>query len=74
MKVMLSSVAIAIAISLAGCATPVIKLRNSAGNVVQCGGGKGGSIAGGMIGHNIQKNNDEKCAKDYEARGYKRIP
>ena len=73
MKVMLLSIA-ASAIVAAGCSTPVVKLRNNAGQVVQCGGGKGGSLAGGMIGHNMEKERDEKCAKDYEARGYKRIP
>lgn len=59
---------------LAGCATPVVMLQNKAtGQVVRCGGGKTGSMALGLVGYNIEKDNDEQCARDYEARGFKRM-
>jgi uncharacterized protein YcfJ len=61
-------------LTLAGCATPIITLKNpSTGQVVQCGGSASGSLAGGVIGHNIQKNSDQSCARSYEARGFKRV-
>lgn len=60
---------------LAGCATPAVTLKNDAtGQVVRCGGDATGSIAGGMIGYNIQKSNDDKCVADHEAQGFKRVP
>ncbi len=59
---------------LAGCATPALTLKNEkTGQVVQCGGDATGSLLGGMIGYNVQKNNDETCAKNYEAQGFKRV-
>lgn len=58
----------------AGCATPVTTLRHPrTGKVVQCGGGVGGSLAGGKIGYNIQKNHDDKCVAEHEAGGYRRV-
>lgn len=61
------------ALALAGCATPVVMLKNDInGQVVRCGGGVAGSIAGGLIGHNIEKASDENCVRDFEARGFKR--
>lgn len=60
---------------LAGCATPATTLRHpSTGEVAQCGGGRVGSAAGGLIGYNIQKGRDERCVADHEARGFKRAP
>ncbi len=60
--------------SLTGCATPALTLKNDkTGQVVQCGGDATGSMMGGMIGYNVQKNNDETCAKNYEAQGFKRV-
>jgi len=62
-----------LATGLAGCATPAVTLKNDAtGQVVRCGGDATGSMAGGLIGYNIQKNNDERCVRDYEAQGFKR--
>ncbi len=59
--------------ALAGCATPQTTLRNASGQTVTCGGGVGGSLMGGLIGHNIEKNSDQKCVQQYEAAGYKRV-
>lgn len=60
--------------TLSACATPVVMLQNKAtGQVVRCGGGKTGSMALGLVGYNIEKDNDEQCARDYEARGFKRM-
>lgn len=62
------------ALVFAGCATPVVTLKNEAsGQVVRCGGGVTGSMAGGLIGHNIEIANDENCVRDYESRGFKRV-
>ncbi len=67
--------AVLLASNLAGCATPAVSLKNDeSGQVVRCGGSATGSMVGGVIGYNIQKDNDEKCARDYEAKGYKRVP
>ena len=58
---------------LAGCATPLTVLRHpTTGATVQCGGGRGGSAIGGLIGYNLQKDSDERCVRDHEARGYRR--
>lgn len=57
-------------IALTGCTTPRYVLTNSHGDVVQCGGSATGSLVGGMIGHEIQKSNDKKCAAEYMSRGY----
>ena len=58
--------------SLAGCATPVVMLKNDqTGQLARCGGGMAGSVAGGLIGYSIEKNNDEKCVRDYEAHGFR---
>ena len=60
---------------LTGCATPVTTLKHpTTGAVAQCGGGRVGSAAGGLIGYNIQKGSDERCVADHEARGFKRTP
>ena len=60
-----------IAVFVSGCATPVLMLKNEkTGQIVRCGGGVGGSMAGGLIGYNIQKKSDKACAKDFESRGF----
>lgn len=65
--------ALLVVAGIAGCATPAVTLKNdSTGQIARCGGDASGSIAGGVIGYNIQKSNDEKCVRDYEAQGFKR--
>ena len=69
MKIVLVSALLVV--GLAGCATPVTQLQDpKTGAIVQCGGGKGGSIAGGLIGHAIEKSQDEECVKRYQGSGY----
>jgi hypothetical protein len=59
---------------LLGCATPVVVLKHEAtGQIARCGGGVAGSMAGGLIGYNIEKSSDENCVRDYEARGFRRL-
>ncbi len=55
---------------LCACATPQTILHNKKGDVVTCGGGTAGSIAGGMVGYSIQKDNDKECIEGYKKRGY----
>lgn len=63
-----------VAIALTGCATPAVTMKNNAtGQVARCGGSATGSLAGGVIGYNIQKRNDEKCVRDHEIQGFKRV-
>ena len=60
---------------LTGCATPVVMLKNTqTGQIARCGGGTRGSVAGGVIGYSIEKDSDEKCIRDYEAQGFRRMP
>jgi hypothetical protein len=58
---------------LAACATPQTVMQNKKGETVICGGGTAGSVAGGMVGYSIQKDNDKKCIDDYKTKGYKII-
>lgn len=59
---------------LTGCATPMEMLKNpKTGQIVQCGGNRTGSLAGGVIGYELQKGDDEKCASDYKTQGFKPI-
>lgn len=59
---------------LAGCATPVVMLKNDkTGQIARCGGGTAGSMAGGLIGHSIEKDSDARCIRDYEAQGFRRL-
>lgn len=51
------------------CATPQTVLQKD-GKVVTCGGGTAGSIAGGMVGYSIQKNNDKDCVENYKKQGF----
>lgn len=63
-----------VAFIVTACATPSTILRNDkTGQIARCGGDATGSMMGGMIGYNIQKDNDEKCVRDYEAQGFKKI-
>jgi hypothetical protein len=56
---------------ISGCATPVFMLKNEkTGQIVRCGGGVTGSMAGGLIGYNMQKKTDKACVKDFENRGF----
>lgn len=55
---------------LAACATPVTTLKNRQGDVVTCGGGTAGSIAGGLVGYTIQEGHDKDCVDQYKAQGY----
>jgi hypothetical protein len=65
---------LAVILSLAGCTTPVTMLKNDAtGQIVRCGGDTSSSIAGGVIGYNIQRGSDDNCVRDYQAQGFKRI-
>jgi hypothetical protein len=58
---------------LFGCATPVTMLKHeTTGQIARCGGGTGGSTAGGLIGYNVERSADEQCVKDFESRGFKR--
>ncbi len=72
---MLRNIQLATALAmLAGCATPTVMLKNEkTGQIARCGGGTTGSMAGGLIGYNIEKSNDEQCVRDYEAQGFKRM-
>lgn len=57
---------------LAGCATPTMTMKNErTGQVSTCGGGVAGSVAGGMIGYSIQRNNDQKCIDALKSQGFK---
>ena len=31
------------------------------------------AIVGGAIGYSIEKDSDERCVKDYESRGFKKV-
>ena len=59
-------------ILLMGCTTPVTVLENTkTGEVVTCGGGVAGSLAGGLIGYKIQESNDKDCVDGKVKSGYK---
>lgn len=65
---------IAVILCLAACATPFSMLKNpKTGQVVECGGNRTGSLAGGIIGYELQKSDDEKCVSDYKAQGFQPI-
>lgn len=60
--------------ALIGCATPAITLKNeTTGQIARCGGDATASMAGGLIGYNIQKSSDESCVRAYESQGFKRV-
>jgi uncharacterized membrane protein YeaQ/YmgE (transglycosylase-associated protein family) len=71
-RAMLLALAIAF---VAGCATPVVMLKNDqTGQIARCGGGTTGSVAGGLIGYSVEKDSDSACVRDYESRGFRRSP
>lgn len=56
---------------LTACATPITMLQNpKTGQIVSCGGGMAGSVAGGYIGYSMQKDNDSKCVTEYMKQGF----
>lgn len=56
---------------LTSCATPVTMLENpKTGQIARCGGGMSGSVAGGIVGYHIQRNNDDKCVYEYIKQGF----
>lgn len=60
-----------IAALLVACSTPITLLKNpKTGQVARCGGDMTGSLGGGLIGYNIQKDNDEDCVKKYQDLGF----
>jgi hypothetical protein len=58
---------------LGACTTPKTILKNDNGDAVTCGGSATGSLVGGMIGYSIEKDNDDKCVKDYIEQGYEPV-
>jgi hypothetical protein len=62
------------AVSVSGCATPLVVLKNkTTGQVVRCGDERSGSEMGGMIGYSLQKDDADKCIRDFEAQGFKPV-
>lgn len=64
-------VTFAITLFLSGCATPQHIMVDKQGKAKACGGGYVGSVLGGRIGYEIEKQNDEKCQEDLKKKGYK---
>ena len=60
-------------LALGACTTPKTVLKNDNGDVVTCGGSATGSLVGGMIGYSIERDNDDKCVKDYIEQGYEPV-
>ena len=59
---------------LTGCATPMVMLKNeTTGQITRCGGDATGSMVGGLIGYNIQRNSDDACVRAHEMQGFKRV-
>lgn len=61
---------ITILLLLSACSTPLTTLKHG-NQVVTCGGGVTGSMAGGIIGYHIEKGADEDCVNTYKANGFK---
>lgn len=54
---------------LGACATPVILLRNeTTGEIARCGG----NTIGSMQGRSTEQASDAACAREYEAKGFRR--
>lgn len=67
-------IAIIAVLTMTGCTTPQYTLKNpKTGQVETCGGDTTASLAGGVIGYHIQKNNDEKCRRILEENGFKEV-
>ena len=74
MRISTKVLVLSLSVSAVACATPVIMLKNEVtGQVARCGGDVSSSLAGGAMGYSIQRDNDEQCARDYEALGFKRL-
>lgn len=59
---------------LSACATPVTMMKNpETGQVSRCGGERSGSIAGGLIGYDLQKKDAVSCVEQYYGEGFKII-
>lgn len=59
---------------LTACSTPKYVLKNEkTGQVEVCGGNVSSSMAAGMIGYEIQKDNDRRCAEEYRRQGFKDV-
>lgn len=41
--------------------------------IARCGGGTTGFVAGGLIGQSIEKDSDDRCVRDYESQGFRRL-
>jgi len=49
-------------------------LKNDAtGQIARCGGSSSGFMVAGLIGRSIQEQDDEQCARNFEAQGFRRI-
>ena len=58
-------------LALSACATPITTLQNAkTKQVVTCGGDSTASMAGGLIGYNIQKSSDDDCVAAYQKQGF----
>ena len=74
MKSQLTFACFIASVTLVGCATPMVILKNeTTGQIARCGGDATGSMVGGLIGYNIQKNSDDACSRAYETQGFKRV-
>ncbi len=61
-------------LTLAACATPITTLKHpKTKQIATCGGDSTASMAGGLIGYNIQQNSDARCVESYEKEGFKVI-
>lgn len=60
--------------AISACSTPRTTLVNpETGQVVTCGGSATGSMAGGVIGYNIDRANADDCVAEYRALGFERV-
>lgn len=60
----------ALALLLAGCAAPMVLMKNDKGEMVRCESDAGTTMMGGYIG---SKMNRDACVRQYEAAGYQRV-
>jgi len=67
-------IAITACLFVAACTTPTYTLKNpKTGDVETCGGNTTASIAGGILGYHLQKDQDAKCKEILQKNGYKEI-
>lgn len=65
---------LSILLTLSACATPLAQMKNpKTGQIVRCGGNRTGALVGGVIGYHLQKADDEKCAAEMKALGFKEV-